>query len=132
MKLILLLGKQAFLKMNFFKRKCLLSQMTNIEQIAILASRIYFILLSVSLIVLTFFNGLNTVTVVNTVQLPSLSIFEKLQHEYPSTLSCPCQTIAVSYNEFLNVVPTYHQVSYVDSTDINSQFSHTMSAKIKK
>ena len=63
------------------------------------------------LIVIAFFNGLSKVTISETVEDPSLFIFEELQASYSSTLSCPCQKISISYEKFLDVVPHYHTVS---------------------
>lgn len=97
-------------KMNLFKRESSIIQGDNTERIAIRASRIYSILLIVSLVVVAIFNGLTTVTVTDTVPLPSIATFEKLYAAYPSTLSCPCQKIAISYDAFLTVAPTYHHV----------------------
>lgn len=108
---VLLAIRSIFLKMNFYKKESFIVQAANIEHMAILASRIYVILLTMSVVILTFFNGLTTVTVSETVSSPSLAIFEKLYAAYPSTLSCSCQKVAISYDTILTVIPTYHQVS---------------------
>ena len=49
-------------------------------------------------------------TVTNTILLPSLEQYEKLQDKYPHTLQCPCTVISIPYEELLQVTPTYHQV----------------------
>lgn len=41
---------------------------------------------------------------------PSQAVFESLQREYPDTLICPCSTISIKYEEFIQLQSKLHQV----------------------
>lgn len=98
--------------MNLFKTDCSVSQIVNVQGMAIKASRIYVILLMTSLFIVLLFNTLNVTNTVVTIESPSLDTFEQLYAKYPTVLSCPCKTIAVTYGTFLSISVSYHQVSY--------------------
>jgi hypothetical protein len=90
------------------------------------ATRLYIGLLSVSIFVLLVFTGLNEQTQGGTLILPTLSQFELLSNQYPSTLSCPCSEVTIPHNTFLSFAPQYHQVcssEFVLQPWISSLFS---------
>ena len=104
--------KQLITNMNFFKKESSISQITNAEMISIKASRIYAILLSISILIIVVYKGLDQITITESVLFPSLATFDRLQAMYPNTLSCSCQQIAVPFGTFGSIYATLHQVSY--------------------
>ena len=86
--------------------------MANSERLAIVATRTYMIFLTLSMLILALFNGLEQGKIVVTISSPSLAKFEQLQAAYLTSLTCPCNHITVRYSSFLSVTPEYHQVSY--------------------
>ena len=64
-----------------------------------------------ALMILALFNGLGQTAISATVDSPSILVFEQLQAEYPTKLSCPCERVAVPYSTFVSVTVSYHQVS---------------------
>ncbi|CAF3789909.1 unnamed protein product [Rotaria socialis] len=92
-------------------------------RVGVISTRIYIILLCLLATVLTIFNGLRTQLQNVSIQNPSQRIFEDLQKSYPITLQCPCSEIAISFDSFLSLSPTYHPVCsspYVSFDWINS------------
>ncbi|CAF4201640.1 unnamed protein product [Rotaria sp. Silwood2] len=85
-----------------------------------MASRFYIILFVAALVIIVTFTGLNSQIYSMTISSPTEFIFEQLQAQYSSSLSCPCSQIAIQYSNFLSVKPiAYHQVcsSYFVSDD---------------
>jgi hypothetical protein len=105
--------KQKFLTMNLFKKETSISQMENVNAFAVIASRFYLIFLICSVLVLILFDGLRQTNIFVTKKSPSLATFEELYNAYPTTISCPCQQIAVPYDTFLSVSVSFHQVSHL-------------------
>jgi hypothetical protein len=103
--------KNRLLKMNLFKHQVSLDPPANIERIGLGSTRIYLILLTLSMLILAVFNGLEQEKLVVTISSPSLAKFEQLQAAYSTILTCPCNQITVPYGSFLSVTPEYHQVS---------------------
>ncbi|CAF1361513.1 unnamed protein product [Rotaria magnacalcarata] len=78
------------------------------------ATRIYVVLLNVSLSVLVILSSLAPRNESVTIKKTSLATYEQLQMVYPDTLSCPCQNIAISHDSFISIIPTYRQVCSSD------------------
>jgi hypothetical protein len=78
----------------------------------VLSTRVYIILLTVSLIILVLFVSLSKTTVFITETKPSISTFQRLQAAYPDTLTCPCEHISVPSKAFMSIIPKYHQVRH--------------------
>ncbi|CAF1630804.1 unnamed protein product [Adineta ricciae] len=106
--------KQKLIMMNLFKKESSLSQIENVNQVAIVASRLYLMLLISSVLILLLFDSLRETTVSVTVESPSLITFEQLYNEYATTISCPCQQMAIPYGAFLTVSPSFHQICTSD------------------
>ncbi|CAF2169519.1 unnamed protein product [Rotaria magnacalcarata] len=106
-------------------------------RVGIISTRIYIILLCLFFTVLIIFNGLRTQLQNVSIQNPSQIIFEDLQKSYPITLQCPCSEIAISFDSFLSLSPTYHPVcsspyvsfgwinSIVGTVNLNFSYSYT-------
>lgn len=101
------------MKMNFFRTESSISRIENADQIALISSRIYIVLLVLTLLVLALLDGLNQTTISITVSSPTVATIEQLQDAYPNRFSCPCMQIAVPYSTFLSITASYHQVSFV-------------------
>lgn len=97
--------------MNFFNKESSISGIPDAHLLSIKASRIYALLLTISVLIVVIFKGLDQAIVVVTIPSPSLATFEHLQAMYPTTLSCSCQQIAVPFQKFGTVKVTMHQVS---------------------
>lgn len=105
--------KEKWTIMNFFKTEYLRSRRMYSQRMILMSSRIYFIAVTLAVIVLALFNGMTNITISATIKISSLAQFEQLHAAYPSTLSCPCQSLAVPYSAFVTLTPVYHQVRYM-------------------
>jgi hypothetical protein len=92
------------------------------RQREILATRIYLLLLIVSVIILVIYTFIDTQTKLVTIVNPSQQQFDQLRlHPRSSpTLDCPCQNIIVSYQSFISIKPHYHQLCSSDFVATNS------------
>ena len=76
----------------------------------LLASRIYLVLLMISIAIVSLFVGLSQQTHSIAVDSPTETQFEYLYSQYSTELKCPCSQIAIPYEKFLNVSPLMHQL----------------------
>ena len=74
------------------------------------STRLYLILMLVSLLVLVSYTALGARIVNETVENPSHTVFEKLQQTYSRTLKCPCSQISIEYQAFFQLKPIFHQI----------------------
>lgn len=97
------------LQFNLFKPST-----TNIDPFelatSVMTTRIYLLLLCLSVTILVIFTTLQTQVHTVTIDKPSQTIYEDLYKKYPDTLQCPCTQIAVLHNSFLSFSPVYHPV----------------------
>ncbi|CAF0838480.1 unnamed protein product [Adineta steineri] len=84
----------------------------------ILSTRLYIVLLIISLITLTIYSSISHRVENKTVILPSQSIYENLQNKYANILQCSCTKISIPYGNFVQTSPLFHQVC---SSDFISQ-----------
>jgi len=77
------------------------------------ATRVYLILFSLSMIVLTGYTSIKRQSVTVEVNNPSQVQYELLQALYPNTISCPCSRLIVSAGSFVTINATFHQVCRV-------------------
>lgn len=83
-------------------------------KLGLYSTRLYFILLIITSLILAFYSFFTTYLVTITVQQPTQDEFEKLHLLYPSTLVCPCSHISITYNEIMTTEPIYHQLCSSD------------------
>jgi len=83
-----------------------------------IATRVYIICLTTSLLTLATYTLLIWQTKVVTIYNPSIETYEELQKEYPSTLNCPCTTTTMPYKNFIIPEIVMHQIC---SSDFVSQ-----------
>ena len=75
-----------------------------------IASRLFIVLLTGSLSVIIVYTTVSIDTIRETIQSPSREQYEQLQSIYPDTIQCPCTTISIPHEEFIQIQPTYHQL----------------------
>lgn len=76
----------------------------------ILSTRLYLVLLSITLLFLTLFNALTPISTHIIVLKPPLETYLRLESKHSNTLSCPCQQSAISYSTFFSIQPVFHTV----------------------
>jgi hypothetical protein len=84
----------------------------------ILSTRLYIILVIISLIILTTYASLISQIENRTVAFPKQSVYENLRKKYADSLQCACTKVSIPYEEFVKIVPSFHQVC---SSDFISQ-----------
>ena len=77
----------------------------------ILSTRIYIILLVISLSALVEYTALNWQLIHVEVHNPSLITYEGLYAKYARTLNCPCMRAAFDIGKFASIAVSFHQVS---------------------
>ncbi|CAF4015884.1 unnamed protein product [Rotaria sp. Silwood1] len=121
--------KQTISQMNLFEVEMARSEELDLRK-AIISTRIFIILLTFTLTILTVYSALDgqnqTIIVLN----PTQSDFENLYRKYPNTLACPCTDIAIPYRSFISIIPEYHPVCssiFVSDNWINILFNPNIS-----
>ncbi|CAF1538460.1 unnamed protein product [Didymodactylos carnosus] len=77
---------------------------------AFISTRLYFVTLIVSLIVLVLYTTLLPRIKTITIKSPTIEQYTKLYEKYPQTLTCQCSSISVSYGTFIQLSLKYHQL----------------------
>lgn len=80
----------------------------------IYATRVYFLTLSIGLLVLIFYASISVQLRTVTISDPSLNVYEELYNQYPSTIVCSCTRLSIPYQSVMNVQPRFHQVCSSD------------------
>ncbi|CAF1592593.1 unnamed protein product [Adineta ricciae] len=76
----------------------------------LISTRLFIILLTLSLTILLLYNSLITVTQTNTVTFPTITTYLQLYSEYPQSLSCDCKQISINHDKFLHITYTFHEI----------------------
>ncbi|CAF3863157.1 unnamed protein product [Rotaria sp. Silwood1] len=74
------------------------------------ASRLYLVLLCVSVLVLIIITSLSPQYNTCTIEFPTITIYKELQSRFPNTLTCPCSQVNIPYGRFIQLYPSFHQV----------------------
>ena len=91
-------------------------------------TRIYLLLLILTLIVILIYTALREDRITVTVNSPTVSDYQQLYMQYPLTLKCPCTRIAIKYNEFISQMkPHYHEIC--SSPFVSSEWINTLQRK---
>ncbi len=82
----------------------------------IIATRLYFLFIILSITILIIYTAVEMHTQDIIVFKPSQAKFEDLQSNplYVSTLECPCRHISIPYDNFISVIPQFHQLCLSD------------------
>jgi hypothetical protein len=75
-----------------------------------ISTRVFIFLLTVSLTILLLYNSIIPIKTTNTIETPIIEQYEKLYSSHSQTLTCPCKTISIDYDKFINIKYTLHQV----------------------
>jgi hypothetical protein len=75
-----------------------------------ISTRLFIILLMLSMTVLLLYTSLITVTKTNSVERPNLEQYSQLYSTYSQTLTCSCSKISINYRKFIRIQYTLHQV----------------------
>ncbi|CAF4845695.1 unnamed protein product [Rotaria sp. Silwood1] len=99
-----------------------------VRRISVMSTRVYLLLLTGALIILTTHNTLTIHTQQFVVNEPSQSTFEQLQAnpQYSSTLECPCQKIAIAFNSFISISVHFHQFCSSDFVVKSSEWMNIL------
>ncbi len=79
-----------------------------------LSTRLYIILVFISLCTITLLPNFSSETVNEIISDPSIQEYEDLEKKYSSTLICPCTQISIPYEDFLKIEVKYHQICSSD------------------
>ncbi|CAF3836042.1 unnamed protein product [Rotaria sp. Silwood1] len=90
------------------------STQINVIQHERTSTRLYILLLFISVIVIIINTVVPIVVVNKRLQLSSLIQYEKLISQYDSSFHCPCSTISIPYQKFITINVTYHQICSSD------------------
>lgn len=100
--------KEYFLSLNIFSN----DTETNLFELRIgrVATRIYLFIFIILILIYIIFNAITTEMKSITIYNPSENEFEDLQNRYSNSLVCPCRNIVISYESFVNIIPTIHEI----------------------
>jgi hypothetical protein len=79
-----------------------------------ISTRIFINLLSVSFIVLFVYVSLENVTNTIIIKNPSMNQFNLLYQQYSNNLQCPCKTLSIEYQNFIQFYPQFHPICASD------------------
>jgi hypothetical protein len=103
--------KKILIELNIFKHHGSNEHHLHYQRIA---TRLYILILVISLIILNFYSLLIKEIHNGTVLNPTESEYNRLEQIYSDSLSCPCTSISMNYSTFINIEPQYHQVCLSD------------------
>ncbi|CAF1521372.1 unnamed protein product, partial [Adineta steineri] len=124
--------KQKLIDLNLFQRVPP-TQDENILRQERYTTRLYIILLIMSLIIFTIFTSIVPQTIHITSESLSPEKFSQLYQQYPKTLDCPCTQTTIDYQLMCNITPQYHEVcssEFVSSRWINIEFNKPSMANL--
>lgn len=75
-----------------------------------LTTRLYIFLLTVSLVILVFYNIIRPKQLTETFIRPTIHTYHRLIADHGDTLQCPCSSISSMYDQYVKVDAVYHQV----------------------
>ena len=79
-----------------------------------LSTRLFIVLLILSLTILLLYNSVATVNKTVTIKNPTIDEYLQLYARYPQTLTCPCTHISIKYEMIVTVEFSLHQVCTSD------------------
>jgi len=88
-----------------------------------ISTRVYFILLFLLLSIFTLFTSLKTQSKILTINEPTHTQFTSLVNVHPNNLKCPCNQIAIRYDEFISFKPMTHQICSSSWLSLFSNFT---------
>ncbi|CAF3939173.1 unnamed protein product [Rotaria sp. Silwood1] len=112
-------AKNALQNLNLFQSTKLLENDDNGYQLRneLISTRLFICLLFISMVILLIYTSQVQVTHTITVNTPLLEVYSSLYEKYAETLTCPCTNIAIEQQEFISLIPTFHQICDSDFVD---------------
>lgn len=98
--------------LNLFKEEMTVSRQPDAQRVGLLSTRMYIVSLVFAMLALSLSNGLNKTNFIQSEKILSIGHFEELYEKHPTTISCPCQQIAIPRSTFVFLTPKYHQVRF--------------------
>lgn len=78
----------------------------------IMSTRLYIVLLIISVVTLSIYFGFSTNTTSVIVENPTINTYNELQSEDLHEFSCPCSKTSLSFETFTSLDFTIHQVNF--------------------
>ncbi|UJR11699.1 hypothetical protein I4U23_015880 [Adineta vaga] len=93
--------------LNLFNTKLIDERIVRHE---IYSTRLFIILFSISVVIITLYTSLSIHVKTETLTMPTKIQYEQLFVQYSDSLQCPCTQISIFYNEFTRITSSFHQV----------------------
>ncbi|CAF1437435.1 unnamed protein product [Adineta steineri] len=93
-----------------------------------LSTRLYIILLIITMIVLAFYNVIQSRIIIKTFDKPNIDVYNSLLLTHSDTLQCRCSSISSTYNHFVQIQPVFHQICL--SPFISEQWRTMITSKL--
>ncbi|CAF1662648.1 unnamed protein product [Adineta ricciae] len=94
----------------------------------ILSTRVYITLVLMSISIYTFYLSQVTITSTINIEHPTYDQYLSLYKVYNQTLSCPCSTLSVRYDQFIRINVSFHPVC--DSLYVTSAWQNYIDSSI--
>ena len=102
---------------NLFRTKTALDDQIDNSRIQIISTRLYILLLIISMGILLSYTSQVEVTRTLTIDSPSFSSYWNFSEKYGEKVTCPCTKIVTSEDQFLSIIPRFHQICSSDFID---------------
>lgn len=96
--------------MNFFQN-IETDEYTNIRRNQIISTRLYIILWTTGIVILSVYNGLSQTKSNFEINTSSMNVINQYQSENLDEFTCPCSTIVIQFQTFTSLNFTLHQVN---------------------
>jgi hypothetical protein len=86
----------------------------NAKRLGRISTRLYLFLVVVSLTTFGLYTFVQYQIFTKTIDNPSMTDYQQLlahASQYQSTVDCPCSITSIAYKKFLEIEPSFHQVS---------------------
>ncbi|CAF1459507.1 unnamed protein product, partial [Adineta steineri] len=93
-----------------------------------LSTRLYIILLIITMIILAFCNVIQSRVIIKTFDKPTIDVYNSLLLTHSDTLQCRCSSISSTYNHFVQIQPVFHQICL--SPFISEQWRMVITSKL--
>ena len=106
---------QRLVELNLFDTE---TDNAHVKRNEVLSTRLYIIILIVILSLFAVYTLLLSQTSVVTIAIPTQKQYEERAITFSNSLQCPCKHISIPYEQFITIVPRYHEIC---SSDFVSQ-----------
>ncbi|CAF0987788.1 unnamed protein product, partial [Didymodactylos carnosus] len=76
----------------------------------LISTRLYITTLLISSLILGFYTSFIDRTQIVTTKSPTIEQYNRIYEQHYQTLTCPCTKVSISYETFIRLSPTYHQI----------------------